>query len=641
MRPNLGGVAMKTGQILALLLALAITPWASAAPLEAYGRLPFVEAMRISPDGDRIAYAITDGERRTLIIKTVATGALVGGLKLGEQKIRNIQWAGSSHVIITESASGYLDNAISRRSEWSFALDYNLVTKTHRPLLGGDFNFAVATFGPVMIRMMKGHPFAFVASNFFVDGRGQYGLSKVDLDHNDHLSQVDEGFLYTYDYSVDERGKVISELEYDDPHASWILKTKDTEWKLDATDKNQMGLPAFEGPGLEGASLLLRFPAEQNPLLREFLPGSATWKPPAPAPDGVLYDPATDRPLAMVSLVGDDHVYAFANPADQKIWKAIVAAFPTDRVDLISLSENHRKFILRADSPTDGPAYALLDMATGKADWIAVEYEGLKPEDIAPVKAITFKAGDGMNLTGYLTLPRGRGGKLPLVVLPHDGPNGRDSLGFDRFSQAIASRGYAVLRVNYRGSTGFSWAFTAAGFGQQGRKMQSDLADGVRDLTSRGTIDPARVCIVGRGYGGYAALSGAASDDKIYHCAASIAGDSDLRTSFDEARPLYKFKHLRERELLRYLGSKAELATISPALHADKVTIPVLLIHGKDDTVVPFDQSQIMANALSKAGKPVELVTLKKEDHWLSQGDTRLLTLQSVVTFLEKYNPPN
>ncbi len=632
---------MKFGQILALLLALAITPWASAAPLEFYGRLPLVEEMRISPDGDRIAYAITDGERRTLIIKTLATGAVIAGLNLGEQKIRNIQWAGSNHLIITESASGYLNSAITRRSEWNFAIDYNLVSKTHRSLLGGDSGSAVVIFGPVMIRMVEGRPFAFVASNFFVDNRGQYGLSKVDLDRGDRLTLIDEGFLNTYDYSVDERGKVISELEYDDPHASWFLKTKDAKWKLEATEKSQTGLPAFEGPGPEGESLLLRFPAEQEPLLREFLPGSTTWKPPAPAPAKVLYDPATHRPLAMASLVGEDTVYAFATPADQKIWKAIVAAFPTDRVELISLSEDHRKFILRADSPTDGPAYALLDLATRKANWIAKEYEGLKPDDIAPVTAITFKAGDGLDLTGYLTLPRARGGKLPLVVLAHDGPDGRDKPGFDWFSQAIASRGYAVLRVNYRGSTGLGWAFTAAGFGQQGRKMQSDLADGVRDLTSRGTIDPARVCIVGRGYGGYAALSGAASDDKTYRCAASIAGESDLRLSFDEARSLFKFNQLRERNLLRYLGSKADLGTISPALHTDRVTIPVLLIHGKDDTVVPFDQSQIMADALRKAGKPVELVTLKKEDHWLSQGDTRLLTLQSVVTFLEKNNPPD
>jgi dipeptidyl aminopeptidase/acylaminoacyl peptidase len=169
--------------------------------------------------------------------------------------------------------------------------------------------------------------------------------------------------------------------------------------------------------------------------------------------------------------------------------------------------------------------------------------------------------------------------------------------------------------------------------------MQTDLSDGVRYLAARGIIDPARVCIVGASYGGYAALAGATLDAGVYRCAASVAGPADLRRFVaDEKDPDDRSV---EKYWLRYMGPQAGLDEISPAKRVSKVNIPILLIHGKDDTVVPFEQSQIMADALRKAGKPVEFVTLKREDHWLSQGETRLQMLQSVVAFLEKNNPPN
>jgi dipeptidyl aminopeptidase/acylaminoacyl peptidase len=343
-----------------------------------------------------------------------------------------------------------------------------------------------------------------------------------------------------------------------------------------------------------------------------------------------------------VALVGDEKRYQFFDPQDQKVWSAISAAYPGSSVTLQSVSDDRRKFVVRVDSPTDGPAFSLVDLNTGKAKWIGDEYLGLKPADVAPARSISFKARDDLDLTGYLTLPQGRDQKkLPLVVLPHGGPAVRDEPGFDWWSQALASRGYAVLRVNYRGSTGFGWDFQSQGFGQWGRRMQTDLSDGVRYLASQGVIDSARVCIVGASYGGYAALAGAMLDPGVYRCAASVSGPADLRRMIDWENGRQGRQGIAsERYWLRYMGAYESLGDISPAEHADKITIPILLIHGKDDTVVPFEQSEMMADALRKAGKPVEFVALKGEDHWLSRGDTRLQMLQAVTAFLEKNNPP-
>jgi len=308
-----------------------------------------------------------------------------------------------------------------------------------------------------------------------------------------------------------------------------------------------------------------------------------------------------------------------------------------------SCTKDQTQIVVRVDSKTAGPAYSLVDLKARSADWLGDEYQGLAAADVSPVETVSYKAADGLQLTGYLTLPKGRDPKnLPLVVFPHGGPAARDNPGFDWWAQAMASRGYAVLQVNYRGSDGFGWKFLSAGFGQWGRKMQTDLSDGVRHLAAKGTIDPKRVCIVGGSYGGYAALAGAALDRGVYRCAASFWGVSDLRKMIFYSRAMQGLA--AQRYWTRFMGADdlkdPVLAQYSPLAHVADVDIPVLLIHGRDDTVVPLEQSQLMADALQKAGKPVELVVQKGADHWLSRGDTRLAMLQAVTTFLEKNNPP-
>jgi dipeptidyl aminopeptidase/acylaminoacyl peptidase len=182
----------------------------------------------------------------------------------------------------------------------------------------------------------------------------------------------------------------------------------------------------------------------------------------------------------------------------------------------------------------------------------------------------------------------------------------------------------------------------AAGFGEWGRKMQTDLSDGVRALAAQGTIDPKRVCIVGASYGGYAALAGATLEHGVYRCAVADAPVSDPRgiVEWNEGR-----SHQPGTWTLRLMGAQstgdAKLNDISPLAHAASADIPILIIHGKDDLVVPYKQSEAMVDALKAAGKPVTLVTLDGEDHWLSNSATRLQMLRATVSFLEANNPPN
>jgi dipeptidyl aminopeptidase/acylaminoacyl peptidase len=175
--------------------------------------------------------------------------------------------------------------------------------------------------------------------------------------------------------------------------------------------------------------------------------------------------------------------------------------------------------------------------------------------------------------------------------------------------------------------------------------MQTDLSDGVRYLAHEGVIDPARVCIVGASYGGYAALAGVSLDPGVYRCAVSVAGISDLRSWLHWVNHQhYGRDTAAQRYWERFIGASgpedASAEAISPLRHLDAITVPVLLIHGKDDTVVPFEQSQVMYDALRGAKKDVQLVTLDKEDHWLSRSETRLQMLTASVAFLRAHNPP-
>jgi dipeptidyl aminopeptidase/acylaminoacyl peptidase len=261
---------------------------------------------------------------------------------------------------------------------------------------------------------------------------------------------------------------------------------------------------------------------------------------------------------------------------------------------------------------------------------------------------IDWRAADGLQLHGVLTLPPGRQPKsLPLVVLPHGGPELRDYPGFDWWAQAYASRGYAVFQPNFRGSSEYGVQFRNAGLGEWGRKMQTDIAECAAALAQQGIVDPKRACIVGASYGGYAALAGVTVQQGLYRCAVSVAGVADLSDMLSYA---YKRSAGPQSASLRYwkafmgvsgFGASSQLAPITPAALADRADAPILLIHGKDDTVVPIDQSETMASALRSAGKPVEFVKMNNEDHWLSREETRVEMLKSAVAFVEKHNPAN
>jgi dipeptidyl aminopeptidase/acylaminoacyl peptidase len=328
--------------------------------------------------------------------------------------------------------------------------------------------------------------------------------------------------------------------------------------------------------------------------------------------------------------------------------RASLKAFPGFRTQLAAFDPALDHIIVATDGGDDSGTYWYVDIPKHSAASFAQLRPDVPPAAVGPTKMYAYKASDGLALEGVLTLPPGRPAKgLPLIVMPHGGPiDVRDDVGFDWWAQTYASLGYAVFQPNYRGSAGYGLAFERQGYGEWGRKMLSDVSDGVSALAAEGVVDPKWACIVGGSYGGYAALAGVTLQHGLYRCAVSVAGVSDLG-----AMRRYDLERSggSDGELSRYWAKafhgdakdEPSLAAISPAKLADRADAPILLIHGKDDTVVPIDQSQEMEAALKAAGKPVDFIQLTGQDHALSDEATRVQMLQASVDFVLKHNPPN
>lgn len=633
--------------ILAAVAAALWAPSVAAAPLEAYGKLPSIESATISPSGHAVAVVVTNGEDRTIVVKDLKSGAVTLRGFLGAHKIRGVSWAGDEHLAVVYSGTFNTFEVDNGFREWFFGSTIDLKTKKIVPMMHNSQNADLASiFGYPIVRNYMGEPAIFVQGVVFSGGYGHLSLFRIDLETGANRL-VETGADNTIDWTVDAEGRAIAQELYEPASGEWTLKMRSgAGWRDVVSYTAKLDRPYLVGLGRDDASVIYAARDKNDRWAwREVRVDGGDSGAPLPMLDNqVPIRAALDgRMIGSYALVGDEAHYTFFDPVDERAWKAIVEAFPGRQVKLESSSADRRKVVVLADSPTEGPAFAVVDLSDWSASWLGAEYADLKAADIAPREPVRFTAADGLPLTGYLTTPKGRAAKsLPLVVFVHGGPAARDEPGFDWWAEAMASRGYAVLQVNYRGSDGFGWKFLSAGFGEWGREMQTDLSDGVRYLASKGTIDPKRVCIVGGSYGGYAALAGATLDRGVYRCAASFGGVSDLRRLITYSRG--RQGRLAQRYWTRFMGADdlkdPVLVQYSPLAHVAEVDIPVLLIHGRDDTVVPLEQSQLMADALQKAGKPVELVVQKGADHWLSRGDTRLAMLQAVTTFLEKNNPP-
>ena len=629
---------------------------AAAPPVEAYGHLPEAEWVRLSPSGQRYAFVAEAGEKRKLVVATF-DNKLLEATAVGDSKVRDVQWAGENHVLLTTSSTFKDPVEFARPYELDSMIDVRPDSHTAAAIFDKVDSVAQTVVGYFGATQAEGRQFGYfggftytrgkLGDYFFPEGTIYADLYRVNLD-SAKTELLADGSGNEHDWVVAPDGSITAHSEFDDKSGAWALFAGGSRGKpLLAKVSRDARLM---GQGRTPGTVLVVDHSSKEEVTEEvsIADGKLERLFEGVSVERFLRDP--DSGLLIGAQTEEEPGARFLDSKLQARYEGTRKAFPGYQTHLESFSRNLERLIVLTDGGDDSGTYWIVDIASGKASELGHPYPEIKLADVGPTQLVKYAAGDGTQIEGVLTLPRGRKAeKLPLVVFPHGGPIGvHDAIGFDWWAQAYADAGYAVLQPNYRGSSGYGEEFELAGYGQWGKKMLTDISDGIAPLAEKGLIDPKRVCIVGGSYGGYAALAGVTLQQGIYRCAVAVAGVADLAAMYSWDiidRDKHSSIGLFDLAATGAQGDAQEveeaLNAISPVTFAARADAPILLVHGKDDTVVPFEQSQAMASALKHAHKPFEFLAMKGEDHFLSREETRITMLKAAVDFVKRNNPPD
>ena len=624
--------------------------------IEHYGLLPKYRSFAFSPNSKHFAFIQRENNTDLFVVMNAGTQAVAGAFRADAYKARDVYFATDKHVIIVGSKTTK-DYRIRGKWENSTAFVYNIETQKLTTLLD---NSCVEKSGSAIKRCKSNTSSLFP----WQSGLGRIiGLNKKSREvympafsglrkpHYDvyrvslktgKAQRFATGNASTIDWFLSEDGTVLAREDFAQRTGEHLIYSKISgEWEL--IYRNETDIPEFSPEAISQDNKRLFFTSSNENDLSISSMSLDTGEITGPlfgqeGKDVGFIVTDINRKMESIRYSGFRPSYSFPDQKDNETYKMLSEYYPASSVYVEDRSTDNNKWLVRITGNDSAGDYRILDREKVKLHKILAEYPDIAA--IGEVRAVNYKARDGLKIPAILTLPTDpeKRKNLPLIALPHGGPAAHDTLRFDWLAQYLAAKGYAVLQPNFRGSTGFGYELFNSGDGEWGKKMQDDISDGIKVLVKSGYVDPGRVCIMGASYGGYSALAGGAFSPELYRCVISIAGVSDLPLMISEIKSQNKSYSFIVKYWEGLIGDSGT-ESISPVNFAENFQAPVLLIHGKDDVVVPIIQSKRMLSALKKADKVVELVTLKGEDHWLSSSETRLALLKAVDEFLEKHNP--
>ena len=634
-------------------------------PASAYGRLPNVESMSLSPNGERIAFlAGTTKDERSIVVYSLA-GEAPNRIPLNGERALGVQWLSDDRISVV--VYKYTERPGGERAT------YNDVRRLIMNVDGTNPVEVSPAVGPSNLLLDDPENVILIAGTIKLNERARSSTElyqRTDIYRFDittgKAKRLQAGREGTTGWVLYPNGDPAIRIDQDfdtDLGDALNLEAKRTTyyantgsgWKriYDIVNEedpvNFISVAGFR-QGEEGVYVMGRQnEADKIGLYKMSLEtGEITgpiFEPERNDIGGALIDPYTQYMAGYVWTEGkrkrvwwDDELKA--------IHERMQDSFPGAEVSLSSWDRARQRFIVSANGGPVAHNYYLFDRATNNLQLIAKAYPEVPDAQVNPVSYVEYEARDGTPIMAYLTLPRGRTAEnLPLIVHPHGGPESRDGPDFEFWRQFLASRGYAVVQPQFRHSSGFGRAFARLGYGKWGQEMQTDLSDAIRFLADEGVVDPERVCIFGWSYGGYASLAGATITPEDYACAVAGAPVSDLPRMLKWVDD-YRGKNSDAAQYWnRAIGSRFssddDLKKYSPARRVDQVRAPIMLIHGDIDLVVPIEQSEIMADALEAAGKPYEFVRLEGENHNILFGETRVQMMEALERFVLEHNPPD
>ncbi len=599
-------------------------------PLSAFFDYPTVADPQISPDGTRIAYIAPYQGRTAVALYTIGHGPPEVAEAPTDGNVYSIQWKGKDHLLYAGMNDQY---------ETSMLISLNLkehdVTRLVRGYAGNAADFYTLDDDPDHIAVAGG------ALGF---GSGVY---KLDI-RNDHFEVIRTTFGATdhpYTWILDNAGVVriegrVAADRGQGESISWYYRAargtpfeKLVEYPIAATT----WYPLFFAPDNQ-TLYVYSYQASDTGVLRTYdcrthRLGPTVFDSASGEVDG--YFTARDGRLLGVSYVTDrEHVH-WLDPHMRAIQAGIDAALPGTIDSVVSYDDALDRFIIEAWSDREPGVYYLLDIKRHTLSPIGTRRPGIRPQDMAPMQPISFTARDGLLIHGYLTLPLNAGHHpVPLILLPHGGPAARDVWGFDPEVQFLANRGYGVLQVNFRGSTGYGEKLFRAGIGQWGRKMQDDLTDAVKWAEARGIADPRRVCIYGASYGGYAALMGLEFTPQLYKCGVNYAGVvNPAQIAFGALSYSFISRYYDE---LFMGGDKAVLKRYSPINYVQNIRVPTLHAYGGNDPRVDIHEWKDLRRKLKEYHKKFSYLDLPYEGHGFRLQQDRITFYRTLENFLQK-----
>lgn len=633
------------------LLSLLASSVHASLSLDDYGALPSVGMVAISPNGNLIAYRkVTDAQDAVFIV-SIKDKKLLFALDVSTIQPQGIYFFNDEQVFLR--ASKFTRVAGFRgKFDLSTAFVLNINDKKIRQLLTpGDHILAGQTGLGKVVGITPDGQYALMPAYSQVDLRFPepvYSLYKVSLKRN-QIRPTEGGDFNIEDFFVNREGEAIAQEEYDEKNDEHkIIALHNGKWVEIFKEITAIKHKSFVGLTPDFKSLVMLTDNSDTGRTNYYtmsLADGAITGPLLGRDDADIEEVVTDlqRVVYGVRYSGFTPSYKLFDAAADKKINDIMSQFPDQAVWLVDWTPDWKNLIVNVEGSEYPDDYFLFD-ADNNYQYLTSGRPQFKPEDINPIGRVTYAARDGLKIPTLLTIPRSKIGalkNLPAVIYPHGGPAAYDTVGFDYRAQALAAQGYLVIQPQFRGSEGFGAAHYSAGLGEWGKKMQDDITDAVRFFTSKGMVDPKRICIIGASYGGYAALAGGAFTPELYKCVVSINGIGDLNDmlAWDKARNGSKSEVADYMAMQFAKGEvdKKELEKMSPQMYAANFSAPVLLIGSANDQRVPIRQSEQMLKALKKQKKPAEFIELEGDNHYLQEGPTRKQALDATIKFVKQH----
>ncbi len=629
-------IRLAVATIFVAIWAASPTQASNRLPAEVFARLPSYQQAMLSPGIKYLAYIYPIDGRKHIVIQSAGGGGKP--VMIPPNKDADISWflwANHERLLVAYEFTQF-DRGLAVPYTRLVAInadgsDAKLVVKGKKSL-GQVITGQIETRIVDLLYDQPDH----ILMALDTDRNGNYSVKKVNI-NTAGQSQVERAVAGSQHWLVDQQGQ--PRLSWGYAGSTFVMSYKKPGGGWEKLNKTQWFKNGYYPVGFDADPNIVFATGPVNGKaglvkldLRNGAVTQTLFSHPRVDIDTAIFDD-TGRKVIGVLFTDDFEKSKYFDPIYAGLQQRIDQAAPGASNIIVESYPTRGMHLVHSSGSQSKSGYYIFESRTGRFYLVAPTGQKISDSQVASKRPVSYRARDGQLIHGYLTVPTGRTpNNLPTVVMPHGGPKFRDNQHYDYWSQFVANRGYAVFQPNFRGSTGYGYAFEKAGEKQWGGLMQDDVTDGTKWLISEGIADPKRICIVGGSYGGYSALMGAIKTPALFKCAASINGVTDMPSMITHDKKFIGGTVWTKDWALE--GEK--IRAVSPYHQRDAIQIPILLVADRQDSRVPYRQSKSLSRALKADGKPVTYIETDGGGHSLDHEQARLAMLKGLETFLDQ-----